>query len=145
MNIVPIERGLFTFTSYHIYKSVERISLGEKFIIPCQGKKYHAIDEDGTPQVGSYVKEGDCIIGKMRMDKNTNNVSTYVKPGQEGTVDGVSVWNNNGMTIMTVRIRYVKPPTVGDHWACHYAQIPIVTRVLPEADIPYTKGIDSIP
>ncbi len=146
--MTSLERGLFTMATYHTYRSVERISSDEKFTIPLYQREeentYHAIDKDGTPQIGTYVKRGDCIIGKVRLDKNiigkVIDASTYVKPGEYGTVDRVSVSNNDDDTaVMFVRIKHVRQPEVGDHFASRYAQIPTVCANLPEADIPWTE------
>ncbi len=77
------------------------------------------------------------IIGKVKMDKNNvSDVSTYVKPGQQGTIDKVNVSNRDGMTVMIVRIKHVRDSEIGDHFASHYAQIPIICRTLPEGDMP---------
>nr|QBK93248.1 MAG: RNA polymerase subunit beta [Pithovirus LCPAC403] len=96
----------------------------EKFTIPLyQGKKYHAINEDGIPRMGSRMIAGDCIIGKVRIDKNAGNVidtSTYVMIGERGTVDKVNVSKGDGVTVVSVRVKYVKPISIGDHLGSFY-------------------------
>ena len=70
MDRAPMERGLFTMSIYHMYKSVIRSPSNEKFAIPLyQEEKYHTIDEDGIPQMGAHVIADDCIIGRIRIDK----------------------------------------------------------------------------
>ncbi len=146
--MASLERGLFLTADYYVYRSERKIASDENFTIPLyreeEEKKYHALDEDGAPRVGSYVKKGDCIIGKVRMDRNTNNaidVSTYVKPGEKGEVDSVNISDNDGMTVVIVRIKQIRSPGMGDHFASHYAQIPITCgfRIPEEEDIPWTS------
>nr|QBK92754.1 MAG: RNA polymerase subunit beta [Pithovirus LCPAC401] len=139
MNRAPIERGLFMMSTYHVYKSVIRSPSDEKFTIPfCQEEKYHAIDEDGIPRMDSCMIAGDCIIGKVRIDTgNIIDVSTYVKSGEQGTVDEVNVSKGDNITVVIVRIKRVGIPQTGDMFASHYAQIACGIRPLPEGDGPW--------
>ncbi len=114
-----VNDNLFSTLTYQIHKSVERISLNEKITIPPyqEEKRYHAIDENGIPLINTYVKKGDCIIGKIRVDKSTNNiidVSTYLKSDEEGEIDKIDITNYGGIKVVSVRMKCIKSSQVGD-------------------------------
>lgn len=41
------------------------VKLPEFVLDPVTGR-YHAIDKYGIPRIGAYIRQGDCIIGKVR-------------------------------------------------------------------------------
>nr|QBK93150.1 MAG: DNA-directed RNA polymerase subunit beta [Pithovirus LCPAC403] len=151
LNKQSIERGMFTTVIYHLYKTICKRASGnmiEKFERYVSGRRdeqdYHALDSTGIPRMGTYVKSGDCIIGKIR--KNSSNktnshiydVSVYVKPGQEGMVDKVTVSSPQGSQVVSVRIRQVKVPDIGDKFALRYAQKSTVVKIMDTKDMPFT-------
>lgn len=88
--------------------------------------KYHAIEE-GLPYIGAYLQSGDCVIAKetevsdgLRIDYI--NTSSFVKPGDEGVVEAVSVESNQSEEIVTVKLRLTRVPALGDKMAASSAQ-----------------------
>nr|QBK90499.1 MAG: DNA-directed RNA polymerase subunit beta [Pithovirus LCPAC103] len=92
------------------------------------------------------IRDGDCIIGKVRLNKITGiteDISEFVSFGEGGWIDGVIVTHNNGNEkIVTVRIIQYKIPQTGDKLTSQYAQKATIGIILPEEDMPfnpYTK------
>jgi len=144
-----IDRGLFRYTVYKTYKSVQKRTrfAVEEFGRPEIRKgepeeRYHAIDENGLPRLGSFVREGDCVIGKIRKFITTGkveNASSYVEIKQEGVIDRVLVSTNpEGNRVVKVKIRQVRKPILGDKFASRYAQKGTIGMILPDEDMPFT-------
>ena len=153
MNKASIDRGLFRQVLYKSYKNIQkrtRYTIDE-FTRPeiRRGEaeeRYAAIDENGIALLGSFVREGDCIIGKIRRNIETGrveNASTYVGVGLEGIVDKILVSTNpEGMRVVKVKIRQIRKPMMGDKYASRHAQKATIGLILDEEDMPYTaEGI----
>ena len=145
MNKASIDRGLFRQVVYKSYKTVAET--GEEFGRPEvrpgeSSSRYAAIDDNGLPKIGAAVREGDCIIGKIRRDDigNIKNSCTYVDIGQEGVVDRILVSTNpSGKRVVKVKIREIRKPVIGDKYASRYAQKGTIGMILPQEDMPFTK------
>jgi DNA-directed RNA polymerase II subunit RPB2 len=133
-----IDRGLFRSVVYKTYKSVigKKVKNTEEYFARPEIKKgeerrYSAIDERGIPRLGSFLKEGDCIIGKVRKNFITGkieNASSFVEVKQEGIVDRVLVTtNSDGNRVVKVKIRQVRKPVMGDKYACYTPDHEILT------------------
>jgi len=149
MNQASIDRGLFRQVIYKSYKTIQKRTRTtvEEFARPQVRKdeaaeRYAAIDENGIARLGSFVREGDCLIGKIRKNITTGkveNASTYVGVGQEGIVDRVLVSTNpEGMRVIKVKLRQIRKPIMGDKFASRYAQKATLGLILPQEDMPYT-------
>jgi DNA-directed RNA polymerase beta subunit len=139
MNKSSIERGLFTSFYYKTYKDTEKKNQAslevEKFCKPVKfnqngtlrtiGTKmgsYDLLDERGFVKVGSYVKEGDVIIGKVIPIKNVvdngpkfRDASITIDKNSGGVVDWVYVnTDSEGYKFAKVRIRTLRYPGIGD-------------------------------
>jgi DNA-directed RNA polymerase beta subunit len=151
MNRSSIDRGLFRQMIYKSYKSIQKrtrytteifgrpeLRAGER------AEKYAALDERGIARVGAQVREGDCIIGKIRKNLTTGkneNASEYVGVGMEGVVESViEGLNPERMKVVKVKIRQVRKPVMGDKFASRHAQKTTVGLILPEEDMPYTAN-----
>ena len=124
-----IDRGLFRSIIYKTYKNVRKNktkNYHEDFARPEIKKgeedRYSSIEENGLPRIGSFVKEGDCLIGKIRKNfttGKTENASSFVEVKQEGVVDRILVSTNaEGEQVVKVKIRQVRKPVIGDKYAC---------------------------
>ena len=144
-----IDRGLFRQVVYKSYKSIQKRTrfTMDKFARPemREGEpqeKYAAIDKNGIPRLGSFVREGDAIIGKVRNNITTgkvDNASTYIGVGQEGIVDKVLVaTNSEGMRVVKVKIRQIRKPVIGDKYASRHAQKTTIGLILPDEDMPFS-------
>ena len=167
MNKGAIDRGLFTSMYYRTYKDSERKNQAslelEKFCKPVKynpngtlrtagtnAASYDLLDENGFVKVGSYVKEGDVIIGKVVPLKNTTengpkfkDASTTIGPNSSGVVDWVYVnKDSDGYQFVKVRIRSIKIPGIGDKFSSRFGQKGTIGMIYDQEDMPFTaEGI----
>ncbi len=150
MNQGSVDRGLFRQVVYKSQSSVQRRTrhtieeFGRPQIKPSdESGRYDAIQSDGTPVIGALVKEGDCIIGKIRKNLSTgeiSNASTFLGVGEEGTIEKVLVGKNpEGMVVVKVKIRQIRRPQMGDKLASRHAQKGTIGIILPEVDMPFSS------
>lgn len=148
MNKSSIERGLFRMVVYKAYKAIAK-NIGEimeSFARPPLDQRhdkdiFHAITENGIARVGAIVKEGDVLISKLRRISNINKEEyDFVKVGvgQQGVVDKVLyTTNHEDKPVVSVKIRTVRAPIVGDKFASRQAQKATIGLILPEQDMPF--------
>jgi len=161
MNKGAIDRGLFTSMYYRTYKDSERKNQAslelEKFCKPVKynpngtlrtagtnAASYDLLDENGFVKVGSYVKEGDVIIGKVVPLKNTTengpkfkDASTTIGPNSSGVVDWVYVnKDSDGYQFVKVRIRSIKIPGIGDKFSSRFGQKGTIGMIYDQEDMP---------
>ena len=96
--------------------------------------KYEHIDENGFPKLDTFVKEGDCLIGKILVSKKkgtVNNNSLYCGLGEEGYVDRIIVTKekDKGSTYIKIKLRKYRKYRAGDKLAIRYAQKGTIGRV----------------
>lgn len=142
-----IERGLFRMVKTITYRSALRQTKNfvEVFMRPepATGEpisKYSNLDENGYPRIGSIVKQGDAIIGKVRINLatgKTENASVVLGVGEEGIVDDVLITENEEKKLaIKVKIRQTRIPIVGDKFSPRSAQKGTIGLILPEVDMP---------
>jgi DNA-directed RNA polymerase II subunit RPB2 len=167
VNKSSIERGLFTSMYYKTYKDSEKKNQAslelEKFCKPVKfnpngtlrtaGTKsasYDLLDENGFVKIGSHVKGGDVIIGKVVPLKNTTesgpkfkDASTTITTNTTGVVDWVYVnRDSDGYQFAKVRIRSKRTPGIGDKFSSRYGQKGTIGMTYNQEDMPYTaEGI----
>lgn len=148
-----LENGGARFAKYFIYKTKADLSgaVTEKFTKPEEREgerkgRYQFLSTDrdtaGLPLIGSYLKQGDCVIGKVRFDPTTNqftNDSLFMKPGDMGIVDQVIVTSDSKIKKVTVKIRHVRQPQCGDKYAPRCAQKATIGQIIPDADMPVSE------
>lgn len=151
-----LDMGLFTIVKYKSHKSIQKQSreFVEKFERPPVKRgerpgRYAHLDENGIARVGSYIQEGDCIIGKTRRDTATQeiiNASVFAGLGDEGIVDRVLVsYNAENLLVARVKVRQVRRPVEGDKFASRYAQKGTIGLILPEIDMPFSERTGMVP
>lgn len=84
--------------------------------------RFHAIEENGLPKLDAFIRQGECIIGKVRKNNKTgqeDNISEYAPIGAEGYVDRISITTNRDENIVVrVKIRKNRKYIPGDKLAC---------------------------
>jgi DNA-directed RNA polymerase beta subunit len=142
-----LDSGRFMYTYYSSYRSVAKSS--EVFLKPKPNpgedpEKYHALGDDGIPLVGSLIRTDDCIIGKVRQTEAADgtrvitNASTFAGVGVEGRVERVWVGlNQDGRTVVKVKIADYRRPQVGDKFAFRYSQKSTLARIVADKDLPF--------
>ena len=96
-------------------------------------EKYSKINEDGLPKLDVFVKEGDCIIGKVikYRDGSIVNNSIMCGIGEEGYVDRVikTREGDQGNYYIKIKLRKYRRYQAGDKLAIRYAQKGTIGRV----------------
>lgn len=109
-------------------------------------EKYVHIQENGFPKLDAYVKEGDCIIGKVKKnskDGTVKNNSLMCGLGEEGYVDRVIVTKEVGYLYISIKLRSLRRYQAGDKLAIRYAQKGTVGRVEKRENMPtVTSGVN---
>lgn len=123
------------------------------------------LDENGIVRIGTEVKPGDILVGKVtpkgetdltpeerllkaifgEKTKEVKNTSLKVKHGDEGVVVGIEVLSRKNKdeldagvnTMVKVYIAQKRVLQVGDKLAGRYGNKGVVSRVLPESDMPF--------
>lgn len=163
MNQDAVDVGLFHVSSFQVNSVVAQHIIGktkEEFCNPLNShlkerqdeKFYTKLDEHGIVKEGTYIKEGDALIGKItpilvdgkvpddgKMEFNDSSVKA--SRGVKGVVDRVkminSTYSNNRCT---VRIRSKRIPIVGDKFSSRQGQKGVIGILLPARDMPRTPN-----
>lgn len=108
---------------------------------------YGALDENGMPRVGAYIRQGDYIIGRVRNVTNafgvttSENISIKAGVGKEGYVDRIYINDGaDGNIIIRIKIRQVRTQGEGDKFASRYAQKGVCGEVVEEKYLPHIVG-----
>lgn len=96
--------------------------------------KYDHILENGLPKLDTYVREGDCLIGKViknSKDGTIRNNSLMCGLGEEGYVDRIifTKEKDQGNIYIKIKLRKHRKYQAGDKLAIRYAQKGTVGRV----------------
>ncbi len=134
-------------------------------------QKLRNLDEEGIIRIGAEVRPGDILVGKVtpkgetqltpeerllrsifgEKAKDVKDTSLRLEAGKRGRVIGVKVFSReNGdqlesgvikrIHIMVAQVRNV---SVGDKLAGRHGNKGVISRILPEEDMPYTE--DGLP
>ena len=154
LNQSSVDRGWQRSTYYRTYRDEEKPN--EKFMLPTKetttGMKrgtYQRLDEDGIIQKGAMMNGEDILFGKVSAITGTalkpgapiyRDVSTSMKSGETGIIDGVMVTTNEkGSKMVKVRIRTLRIPQIGDKFASRHGQKGTCGMLYRQADMPFTK------
>ncbi len=130
------------------------------------------LDEDGIVRIGTEVKVGDILVGKVtpkgetdltpeerllkaifgEKTKEVKNTSLKVKHGEEGVVVGIEILSRKnkdeldaGVNMMVkVYIAQKRVLQVGDKLAGRYGNKGVISVVLPECDMPYMSNGETV-
>jgi DNA-directed RNA polymerase subunit beta' len=166
--IVISEKAAKKLTSIHLHPKeskadADTIISKAKFLAqyPHSYKKgqLEHIDEDGLVRIGSVVKDGDPLLlalkkplfsqqrkqiqvfRRSRPDKFRDQSVAWDKPGPGIVTDIV----RKGKTV-TVFVKTEEPAQIGDKLVGRHGNKGVITRILPEGEMPYseTKGGDKV-
>ena len=153
INKSAIDRGLFRSFLFRTISVNEKKRGNNGFEGICLPKldiqhksfNYHHLDENGIVKVGSKLKLGDVIIGKVITKVNKNreeekiDCSVIIKGGDEGIVDKVFMTKTpDGYQLIKVKIRSLRIPEVGDKFASREAQKGTCGMIYRQEDMPFT-------
>ena len=130
------------------------------------------LDENGIIRIGTEVKPGDILVGKVtpkgetdltpeerllkaifgEKSKEVKNTSLKVKLGEEGVVVGIDILSRKNKdeldagvnTMIKVYIAQKRVLQVGDKLAGRYGNKGVISVVLPESDMPYMANGETV-
>jgi len=162
INEGAIKRGLFRTTYYSTYETHEEKVLNSEGKVETEkiftnienatniiGTKpdyeYNHLDTYGIVREGTEVHDKMVLIGmssladpKLGLRKDNSKVP---KKGQLGIVDKTFITEGEeGERIAKVRVREIRIPAIGDKMASRAGQKGTIGLVIPESDMPFTRG-----
>ncbi len=134
--------------------------------------KLRNLDEEGIIRIGAEVRPGDILVGKVTPKgetqltaeerllrsifgdkaKDVKDTSKRMSAGKRGRVVGVQIFSReNGDNIgsgvikkIQVEVAQLRNISVGDKLAGRHGNKGVISKVLPEEDMPYTKDGEPI-
>ncbi|MAZ56649.1 DNA-directed RNA polymerase subunit beta [bacterium] len=129
--------------------------------------KLRNLDEDGIIRVGAEVRAGDILVGKVtpkgetqlspeerllrsifgEKAKDVKDTSLRLEAGKRGRVIGVKIFSReNGDNLESgvikrihITVAQMRNISVGDKLAGRHGNKGVISRILPEEDMPYTE------
>ena len=129
--------------------------------------KLRNLDEDGVIRIGAEVRPGDILVGKVtpkgetqlspeerllrsifgEKAKDVKDTSLRLEAGKQGRIIGVKIFSReNGDQLESgvikrihITIAQVRNVSVGDKLAGRHGNKGVISRILPEEDMPYTE------
>jgi DNA-directed RNA polymerase II subunit RPB2 len=159
VNQGAVDRGLFRTTYFSMYEAREesdktsKDSADKRFAdvlkVPDVERikpkyDYTNLNESGIIREGTEMDDKKVVIGKVVSStdimENPVDESVFPKKGQLGVVDKSFVTEGEeGTRVAKVRVREERIPAIGDKMASRAGQKGTIGRIIPEADMPYTK------
>ena len=130
-------------------------------------QKLRNLDEDGIIRIGAEVRTGDILVGKVtpkgetqltpeerllrsifgEKAKDVKDTSLRLDAGKVGRVIGIKIFSReNGDQLESgvikrihVTVAQVRNVSVGDKLAGRHGNKGVISRILPEEDMPYTE------
>ncbi|MBP6912103.1 MAG: DNA-directed RNA polymerase subunit beta [Candidatus Pacebacteria bacterium] len=136
--------------------------------IPNVGEvKLKDLDEDGIIRIGAEVRENDILVGKItpkgeteltpeerllrsifaEKARDVKDTSLRIPHGKRGRIIGVKVFSREGghqlesgiIKKIVIEVAEIRNISVGDKLAGRHGNKGVISTVLPEEDMPYTK------
>lgn len=129
--------------------------------------KLRNLDEEGVIRVGAEVRPGDILVGKVtpkgetqltpeerllrsifgEKAKDVKDTSLRLEAGKRGRVIGVKVFSREAgdqlesgvIKRIHITVAQVRNVSVGDKLAGRHGNKGVISRILPEEDMPYTE------
>ena len=136
-----VNSGNLNYIKYVTIKYIQPTQISnaiEKIQIPPLRKNedpsiYKNICDNGLPKLDSYVRKGDCVIGKILIKKDGSviNNSIFSQIDEEGYVDRIMITKEKDSqnTFIKVKLKSYRKYIAGDKLALRYAQKGTVGRV----------------
>lgn len=130
-------------------------------------QKLRNLDENGIIRIGAEVRPGDILVGKVtpkgetqltpeerllrsifgEKAKDVKDTSLRLEAGKRGRVIGVKIFSReNGDQLESgvikrihITVAQVRNVSVGDKLAGRHGNKGVISRILPEEDMPYTE------
>lgn len=151
-----IDLGLFRMVKYMTYTAtisgssisknvtIDKLQRPRAFSNDREREKYHAIEDDGLPSIGTKLKEGDVVISIIKHIVETakeHDISVKLGKGEEGIVDSIRRTEKaNKDILITIKLRDVRIPQVGDKFAARNSQKGTISLIEPTELMPFTAS-----
>jgi len=163
INAGSLQRGLGRSTYYRSYVTEKLRYPGGQIDEICIPNKdvqgyttehdYRNLEQDGLAYPEAEVSGGDVIIGKISPPRFLGKLDVFstaanvkkdtserVRYGEKGIVDKVVITESEeGTPLLKVVVRETRIPEVGDKWSSKHGQKGVLSRIVPEEDIPFTS------
>ncbi len=134
--------------------------------------KLRNLDEEGIVRIGAEVRSGDILVGKVtpkgetqltpeerllrsifgEKAKDVKDTSLRVGGGKQGRVVGVKIFSReNGDNLdsgiikkIYIEVAQLRAISVGDKMAGRHGNKGVISRILPEEDMPYGEDGNSV-
>lgn len=147
-----IDRGLFNSVLYKTHSIVIKPT-GETFdrltntpdpkFKKHKESSYRNLGLDGLPIAGTYMEDGDCLIGVLHHETIKGKViprdiSTYISSDEAGIVEKVYLYKNSNTSItISIKVRSIRTPIPGDKFAARHAQKGTMGEEIKDEDMPF--------
>ncbi len=163
MNRSGIERALSRSAFFRTYKSEERRYPGgqrDKFGVPEEfvqnylgPEAYVHLDEDGVVDPETPIGKNEVLVGKTSPPRFLKEISALdvesekrressvtSRSNETGIVDAVILSKTtSGNKRIKVRVRNVNVPEIGDKFASRFGQKGVISLVVPQHELPFTR------
>ncbi|MGM5483969.1 MAG: DNA-directed RNA polymerase subunit B [Nanobdellota archaeon] len=132
---------------------VDSISIPDKEVKGYKSEKdYKFLEDDGLVYPEANVSVGDVVVGKVSPPRFLSGMDEYnlvssvkressVTADAEGIVDFVMLTENeDGNRTVTIRMRDVRIPELGDKFTSRHGQKGVVGLITPHTDMPFTSS-----
>jgi DNA-directed RNA polymerase subunit B' len=162
LNKGSVERGMARSVYYKPMEAeeirysgglVDNISLPDKEVKGFKSDHdYRLLEEDGIIYPEAEVVAGDVTIGRVSPPRFLSGMDEYnlvasakressVGSASAGTVDFVMLTESEeGNRSVTVRLRSIRKPEIGDKFTSRHGQKGVVGILVPQSDMPFTAS-----
>lgn len=147
-----IDRGLFNSILYKTHSIVIK-PIGETFdrltntpdpnYVKHKQSSYRNLRLDGLPIPGTYMEDGDCLIGVLHHETIKGkiiprDISVYISADEAGIVEKVYLYKNSNTSItVSIKVRSIRTPIPGDKFAARHAQKGTMGEEIRDEDMPF--------
>lgn len=152
-NAATITNGVFWLAKTLIYTARFESSTEMTRPVPNARERpdrYEALGPNGLPYIGAYIKQGQCIIGRVTGTANPWNSSVYMHYTEEGIVQNVWTYRDvrsraSPSIVVVVQLTMTPRPQLGDKGAGLHAQKGVINRQEHPVNLPYSYRTGIVP
>jgi len=148
-----IDRGLFSSITYKTHKVEVKLgsdiydrltNIPDPNYIKHKQIAYRNLHHNGLPIPGTYMEDGDCLIGIIHHEKSTKekviprDISIYLTSDEAGVVEKLYLYKNSATSLtINIKVRSIRTPIPGDKFAARHAQKGTMSIQIQDEDMPF--------